>query len=534
MSITPPAFGPAIPPGIIDYRPVTDIAPFTNRSGITYQALLEMLRVYVTTTLTEYVTDETIGLADSWKSNLETLTDAVNTALADQTADNVQKIADAIEAISSAQIQITDPAILAVLNSATQTVAKLNEMFDPAGAADAAYAKINVIYAPAPSGGDDSAVLNELIVQAANSGGMLVLRAGSYKANLVTPILYQQPLIVGQGRYQTKITAVDETQACVLFNGHQGVIAGGGLRSVGLYPAVNGQGIAVEYRNVCGVESYDVNVQNFAEGVRFHNVGSGGFTEFSTFHGSMLACAIPVHYVVDGGDPSFHGSGLTGNTVITGTWGGPGVLIDSGAFPYNAPMSATFFTATDGLSLMSNRNTGRTANFYGTLRKEGGACWFGEPGQSTIAYCGEVLSMGSNGGDRLGKLFLVDKFYINFTNNNITYQFKPYQLQKTQTAGTVTQITENPGTCLVQFAMVGTNYNYSYLLHCWQSPYDDTGVVTILANPKALDTRGWGAPTFAWAGRGLRVTNTNLTEQVDVYLSVQPMTASIVKDRFGQ
>lgn len=394
----------------------------------------------------------------------------------------------------------------------------------------------NTALAPPPSGGDDSAVLQALLNQASSGAGIgtLILQAGTYKANLTTSHLYQQPLIIGQGRYQTKIQSLDTQRAVITFDGISGSLSGGGIRSCGLYAVAAGQGIGIEYRGACGVASSDIHLDSFQEGVRFHNLGAGNFTEFDTFEGDILSCTIPVHYVVDGGDPSFHGSGLVGNTVINGGWSGPGVLIDSTAFPYNAPMSATFFTSTSGAALISNRNGSRTANFYGTLRKEGPPCFFGESGQFTVAYSGGILSMGGGAGDHLGSLYLAEKFYYNPDDGNTTFQLRPFQKRVPQTAGTMQATTETIGTSIINVDVVATNYHYSYLLHCWQSPYDNSGVVTVLANPRSQNGTGWGAPVFAWANRGLTITNTATGFNVTSYLSIAPQTAFIVDDRFGQ
>lgn len=132
MTLIPPVVGP-IGTDLLGggfFRQYTDIAPFTYRAGMTYASELEALRVWTFRTLVPFLNDNFGDLQDEWVLNVTRLTNAVDTALAAQTADNAgrltaqaadnaQKIADALTAIAEADIPITDPGVLAVLNSPT-------------------------------------------------------------------------------------------------------------------------------------------------------------------------------------------------------------------------------------------------------------------------------------------------------------------------------------------------------------------------------------------------------------------------------
>src|SRR4051812_49818883 len=85
-----------------------------------------------------------------------------------------------------------------------------------ADASASAHAALNqtggpTIIPPPPSRGDDTTALQTLLTQAQNTGGTLLLRAGTYPANLATPPAFNQPPIIRQGKNYTTPQGVVDT-----------------------------------------------------------------------------------------------------------------------------------------------------------------------------------------------------------------------------------------------------------------------------------------------------------------------------------
>lgn len=394
-------------------------------------------------------------------------------------------------------------------------------------------------WAPAPSGGDDTQVLQQLLTVAANTNGVLMLRAGTYKANLETPAAYTQPWIVGTSRNMTTIQAVTAAKPVVKFRGLSGSLAGGGLRSVRLMPATTGGGNALVFSGCGGVKAEDVDIEQvgsayFDNGVVFANEFGSDFTEFCTFQGSIWNCKTLVSYYNPNNVESFHGSGLVGATVLnplsSSTF--PMIWIRGSALPYNAPMSCTSFLGSmnTNASWMQYENpaAGRAASFYGNLRFEGAVGAYKPLVVSTAArvfHMGTVSHLGS-GDTRLGSMYLVDK--VTYEGASIKAQYKPvtvqYQLKTTPTVALGGIL--RPGEIgMVSVRIVAANYDYAYLFSVYQSPYNPGGTVFGVQNLSAVDTTGQsvGAPTFTWGDYGLYIANSKYTTAFIAGATLTPM-----------
>lgn len=174
--------------------------------------------------------------------------------------------------------------------------------------------------------------------------------------------------------------------AAFTFIGGSGSVCGGGVS--GMIFDGNSNTVAVESQGMGGLE---VNISAFAPMERcvlLHNKLTGQFTEFN-----HVTCntngpfGTVLEYRVTSGNASFHGSGLVGG-VVNFVGGSPAILIGADAFPYNAPMTGTFFpdtTSATGVIIQNNSNTG-----------------FGEPwfvGTVTVERAGSGLVSMGNGND---------------------------------------------------------------------------------------------------------------------------------------
>lgn len=228
---------------------------------------------------------------------------------------------------------------------------------------------INGVLAPPPSGGDDTATIQSLLTLAQNTGGTLFLLPGVYLCSgLVTAASFNQPKIVGAGMKYTTLKST--TGGTILkFKGGSGQMSGGYVSDL----AFTGTGaIGLTVADANGVTGDRLLFSNLAEGIRFHNEGTGSFAEFNQFSAEFRTNVIlPVRYMKTSGNESFHGSGLTLGSIINqnASATGPMIQIDAGCFPYQAPMSATVFTRAV-TPIFSNANTFRVPEFVGTLMLE--------------------------------------------------------------------------------------------------------------------------------------------------------------------
>lgn len=61
---------------------------------------------------------------------------------------------------------------------------------------------------------------------------------------------------------------------------------------------------------------------------------------------------------------------------------------------------------------------------------------------------------------------------------------------------------------IIKVMLIAPYYTYKYLLNIWYDPYGNSGV-NVLAVEEAFNQSGWGAPSFAWNGSVLTITNGN-------------------------
>lgn len=393
------------------------------------------------------------------------------------------------------------------------------------------------ILAPAPSGGDDTAALQALLTLAQNTGGTLVLQAGTYLCNLTTAGSFFQPNIVGQGTQYTFLKTATAGGTVLTMVGGSGSVTESWVRDLcvqGSSTSRDGTGIALIG---CGGVQMHVQFRDLTTGLLFHNRDTGMFTEFCVGQDCVWDnVTTPVHYQVTSGNESFHGSGVKGGVMSSANNSGC-VLIDSVAFPYNAPLSPTVFTSAANTNVIVRTTGTRIPSFYGTLTCEaqGGTTILASEAGGNVYYAGEVSVLG--GPTRLGNLYLADKVY--YTGGNTYAQLKPYQRLTTLAPGTVglttpDAVAQNGTAFLINVNISAGNYFYTAQLLCWQSPFNSGGTVTTLSSSLVNNGSAAGAPTFTWTGYGLNVTNSAYSSAYTAYVGVAFIGANTNGDVLGQ
>lgn len=548
MSLVPPPIEAVqIPDNILDYRPVSSVTPFTYRSGMTYQALLEALRVYATSTLVNYMQDEYGAFSDSWEENLNALIGAVNTALSQQATTVNQQLAQTLaEILAGANVTLNDANILNALKSAGSTSLEyLDGRYDPAGAANTVSDAlepvadfvngIKIYYAPAPTGGDDTATLLPYLTAAQATNGELRFGHGTWRFNLATEQQFIQPRIVGSGKNYTFFQAFDQSKTCLRFQGGSGSHSGGYISDV----TFNGTGnAALELADVCDVTWDRIGIAGaYQVGILFNVTQAQGFTEFCRGEATIETyVSQPIEYrTVNSQMTSFHGSGLTDGIV---NWSGASaVKINNYCYVYNAPMSATFFAHTANTALIQSLYAGAKPWLYGTLRVEnqaGGVVLLGASADDStiVLYAGQVIV--NTSGTYLSKLYIVKRVYAKSDTTEVIYDtFQRYNTLNP--GGNYSPLNlSNGGAALVVVNLTGPNYGAHYELMVWQNPYSPGGTAVVLASSLYSNASGIGDPVFAVDGYQLKMTNNNFTGQIAAFVSVTHLGGGISTDNLRQ
>lgn len=155
------------------------------------------------------------------------------------------------------------------------------------------------------------------------------------------------------------------------FIGGSGAICRCGVKGIAFEG--NANTIAVEADGQDGMDIDISTIGTMERGVLLNNLLSGQFTEQDKINlNSNGGLVTALEYRVGAGSPSFNGSGLVGGTINYAGGASPAVLVNTGAFPYNAPMSAEFFPAAGsavGIKV-ANITAFGAPWFYGNLRAE--------------------------------------------------------------------------------------------------------------------------------------------------------------------
>jgi hypothetical protein len=232
-----------------------------------------------------------------------------------------------------------------------ELAAETAEVIEDGRLSEAQLSATFVARAPAPTGvkATDEANVQPLVTAAQLTNGTVILQAGTYVMDITTTQLERQPRIVGQGEKQT------------LWNGTL---------------------------SISGVPG----------------AFSGGYLSDFSFVGTRSAG-------VAGGNPSFHGCGLTRGSTINQASGDAAakVLINTGAQPYNAPLSVTFW-ARNATPLIRHLGAA-TSTFYGDMKVEllppnAKAIIVDTTSTADLPFTGSVLRVGKL--VQSGKMILAD------------------------------------------------------------------------------------------------------------------------------
>lgn len=379
---------------------------------------------------------------------------------------------------------------------------------------DAELKKKYAVMGPKPSGGDDTAAFLAAMLQAQSTTGILRLHAGTYNlTNLATAQSFQQPLIYGAGVDRT-ILNFTAGGVGIRFKGGAAGFSGGGIQDL----TMQGAGVtAIEIQSACAMRHRRIRFTNLACGVLFHNSAAGEFSEQNVMEDCLFeaSCVLWAEYRVTGGNDSFHGTGFMNcqfNVAPGGT--SPKIKIGANVLIYNAPFDGWIW-APANVSLVDMSTATKAVYTYGHLRIETGngsttAYWMTSTTlpwshAGTVEVLGETFRF--NRKNTSAPFALVDRV-TRMANTVTVRQRRTVGTEWDLGTGGTPTFTFDPGeTALVSVHLVGANYDFAYVLAVYQNAGDGNGVITSLANGRAFNASGWGAPAFSIANNRLVITN---------------------------
>ncbi len=322
------------------------------------------------------------------------------------------------------------------------------------------------LIAPPPTGDRDidTANLQPLVSLAQTTRGTVILRAGTYAADLVTAKLNYQPRIIGQGK---RLTKIDGT---ILMQGISGQFSGGWLEAFSFTGDHEGEA-ALELKGVCDVRWDNIRCEGtYDVGVLFHNELEEDYTELCCgAMGFYQTVTTAIEYRVGAGISSFHGSGLLEGSKIQTAGTAAAVKIGAGARPYNSPLSVGVWTQSTTQAIISHAGDAQ-ANFFGNLNLEGSAGGVVVASGTDIYFAGSLNTYLASGTLSLGTCRLV----VTVTGKpGGPVEFYQYATRtgtetltnKTLTSPKISSIKGTGGASILNLTDSGTGGNYLEILN---------------------------------------------------------------------
>lgn len=310
-------------------------------------------------------------------------------------------------------------------------------------------------------------------------------------------------------------------------------------RITGIQFVGNSNSICADIQGMNGQDFWRCRFGANAIALKFNNAAAGQFTEYCCAIDCEFdySCPTAISYVVGAGNSSFHGSGMMGKCCVHNDGTSPAVVIGAGAQPYNVPMSFQAWTSASCTLISNYASNTLPCTFHGDITIEVGGGTATLQTGPTVFIAGNVLSNNQNWA--LGTAALVNDVTIN-SDGSQRYSLKPYSVQtsKNISSGGVVAFAQNyyekfssgiSTALLLTITLIGNNYRYTHLaVFVPANGAGGSDSISMIANPIAFNTAGWGASTFSISGLGkLIVTNASPGFSVQVSIGVTQLGNAI-------
>lgn len=278
----------------------------------------------------------------------------------------------------------------------------------------------------------------------------------------------------------------------------------------------------VEFENTCGTKFVNCFIGKNAVGGKFINSGSGGFTEFVGFKECQFTgdCEVVAEYIKNGTDISFHGTGLEKCLINqSDNSAKASIIINNGAFPYNAPLDFTIWTR-GNRPIISNFSGSHSVNFFGDMKVEPfneGDVYVADKTGYEVLYNGTISS--NNQKVKLGRFVLCSRIQV---NSDLSANAHKRPSNKHEKLGNKTAII-GMATCetyIIDLQIRSSNFEIQHTLICTTHLAAPSGGVTIIAKSREFNNRGLQLPSYTVENNILYINGNYEGQNVDAYATV--------------
>jgi len=298
----------------------------------------------------------------------------------------------------------------------------------------------------------------------------------------------------------------------------------------------NAHTTAVEIAGQCGQRLEDCVFKNHKTGVLFHNDTPNAFTEWCTTAHCNFEPTVEVvmeYRKTETGSISFHGSGmLIANWVNRESAAsmGPIFKIGKGCLPYNCPLFVQVWFKGDSV-LFENNNTAAqpfTPSYYGDFTAEcfegkltlGGGTW-------RTYFTGAIHAFGE--GVESGLMVQCENVVHKKNSSAVAMGARWNGVASLKTGVNAIPLTGMDAVCHVSMQIIGDNYDFRYVLLVDKGIASEPSSLTVLANPRAFNAAGWGAPELGLNAKGeLSIANPAFpTQGAKLYITCRQLADQI-------
>ncbi|WP_019988357.1 glycosyl hydrolase family 28-related protein [Rudanella lutea] len=370
---------------------------------------------------------------------------------------------------------------------------------------------------------DDTKAIQNAVEYSTKFGLTLVVPRGIYR---ITKSIYKSESFTGlniegiEGAVTFNYKDIKDGTACLNIIGGSGVLCRSVVSGITFIGSDNSTG--VEISGQCGQKIRNCTFKTNKTGIIFHNRNRGSFTEYSVADDCVFdsECSTAIRYRRTNGNESFNGTGMAVNNLINTK--GSVIVVEDGCLPYNSPLNGQIWINGSNSILVENQNT--TSNkptFIGnlTLEKMPNGHLTLSTGNLPTFFCGNISSVGD--GVTSGQ-FVSARNVSYQPNGTVLTQDARYNKQMVLNSSTThVDVPTKGATYLVTIYLSGANYDYRYSLILQHEGGGNSGFVSILSNPRSLNSTSWGPPSFSCDADGrLVISNPNFkNNKVTVWLT---------------